>query len=97
MTLEDHPTVRRFRTLERAELEPRRHEIPGRHFWTPSLLRSAALWQMCQKAPQANAYAIVHDGKMQDQTLIDGLLAKREELSRENADLRECIAVLVNF
>ncbi|WP_156398941.1 hypothetical protein [Methylobacterium sp. Leaf469] len=33
---------------------------------------------------------------MQDQTLINGLLAKREELSRENADLRERMAVLAN-
>lgn len=33
---------------------------------------------------------------MEDQTLINGLLAKREELSRENADLRERMAVLAN-
>jgi hypothetical protein len=33
---------------------------------------------------------------MNDQTLINGLLAKREELSRENADLRERLAILAN-
>ncbi|SFK39383.1 hypothetical protein [Methylocapsa palsarum] len=33
---------------------------------------------------------------MQDETLINGLLAKREELMRENAELRERMAVLAN-
>ncbi|CAA2136909.1 hypothetical protein [Methylobacterium bullatum] len=33
---------------------------------------------------------------MQDQTVINGLLAKREELSRENAELRERMAILSN-
>lgn len=33
---------------------------------------------------------------MDDQTLINGLLAKREELSRENAELRERMAILAN-
>ncbi|WP_156375834.1 hypothetical protein [Methylobacterium sp. Leaf125] len=33
---------------------------------------------------------------MDDQSLINGLLAKREELSRENADLRERMAILSN-
>jgi hypothetical protein len=33
---------------------------------------------------------------MEDTTLINGLLAKREELSRENAELRERMAVLSN-
>ena len=33
---------------------------------------------------------------MQDKTLINGLLAKREELQRENAELRERMAILAN-
>lgn len=33
---------------------------------------------------------------MNDQTLINGLLAKREELSRENAELRERMAIVSN-
>lgn len=33
---------------------------------------------------------------MQDQTLINGLLAKRGELQRENAELRERMAILTN-
>jgi hypothetical protein len=33
---------------------------------------------------------------MQDETLINGLLAKREELQRENAELRERMAILAN-
>lgn len=33
---------------------------------------------------------------MQEQTVINGLLAKREELQRENAELRERMAILSN-
>ncbi len=33
---------------------------------------------------------------MEDQTLVNGLLAKREELQRENAELRERMAILAN-
>ena len=33
---------------------------------------------------------------MEDQTLINGLLAKREELQRENPELRERMAILRN-
>ena len=33
---------------------------------------------------------------MRDESLVNGLLAKREELQRENAELRERMAILVN-
>lgn len=37
-----------------------------------------------------------HNAGMRDETIIHGLLEKREELQRENAELRERMAVLAN-
>jgi len=39
---------------------------------------------------------ILYNAPMRDESVVNGLLAKREELLRENADLRERMAVISN-